>query len=152
MPRLLACKSCGTMYKMRDYEGRPDYDMELQELVKRHLGQAQNPNPDEHVSLIFRIDQDTFDKLGDETKVQKELLKNEWMVRELRDDLKVEALKCFTRHMRPTKGCIDYEDESKTIGRKVGVPKENRHYLCHYCPAQEFVTHKNRLAKGMYDG
>jgi len=152
MPRLLACKSCGTMYKMRDYEGRPDYDMELQELVKRHLGQAQDPNPDLHVSLIFRVDQATFDKLGDETKIQNELVKNEWMVRELRDDIKVEALKCFSRHQRPTKGCIDYEDESKTIGRKVGVPKENRQFLCHYCPAQEFVTHQKRLAKGMYDG
>jgi len=152
MPRLLACRSCGTMYKMRDYTGSPDYDMELQELINRHLGQAKDPNPDSHQSLIFRVDQDTWEKLGDETAVQKELLKNEWVVRELRDDIKVEALKCFNRHNRPSNGCIDYEDESKTIGRKVGVPKDSRQYLCHYCPAQEHVTHLKRLAKGMYDG
>ena len=152
MPRLLACRTCGTMYKMRDYEGNADYDMELQELINRHLGQADDRNPESHLSLIFRVDESTWEKLGDETSVQKELLKNEWVVRELRDDLKVEALRCFNRHNRPANGCMDYEDESKTIGRKVGIPKENRQYLCHYCPAQEHVTHKKRLAKGMYDG
>jgi hypothetical protein len=152
MPRLLACRTCGTMYKMRDYEGNADYDMELQELINRHLGQAEDRNPESHLSLIFRVDESTWEKLGDETSVQKELLKNEWVVRELRDDLKVEALRCFNRHNRPANGCMDYEDESKTIGRKVGIPKENRQYLCHYCPAQEHVTHKKRLAKGMYDG
>jgi hypothetical protein len=140
------------MYKMRDYEGNADYDMELQELINRHLGQAEDRNPESHLSLIFRVDESTWEKLGDETSVQKELLKNEWVVRELRDDLKVEALRCFNRHNRPANGCMDYEDESKTIGRKVGIPKENRQYLCHYCPAQEHVTHKKRLAKGMYDG
>ena len=152
MPRLLACRTCGTMYKMRDYEGNADYDMELQELINRHLGQAEDRNPESHLSLIFRVDESTWEKLGDETSVQKELLKNEWVVRELRDDLKVEALRCFNRHNRPANGCMDYEDESKTIGRKVGIPKENRQYLCHYCPAQEHVTHKKRLANGMYDG
>lgn len=151
MPRLLACRSCGIMYKMRDFEGPAEYDMELQELVKRHLGQAPNPDPDAHRSLIFRVDDATWEKLGDETSVQKELLKNEWEVRELRDDLKVEALRCFNRHNRPNTGCPDYEDDSKTIGRKIGVPKEQRQYLCHYCPAQEYVTHKLRIAKGMYD-
>lgn len=152
MPRLLACRSCGTMYKMRDFDGPVDYDMELQELVNRHLGQASDPNPDSHQSLIFRVDEETWAKLGDETQVQKELLKNEWEVRELRDDLKVEALRCFNRHNRPSSGCPDYEDDSKTIGRKIGIPKEQRQYLCHYCPAQEYVTHKLRIAKGMYDG
>ena len=72
-------------------------------------------------------------------------------VREVRDDLKVEALKCFSRHSSPKQGCIDYEDESKTIGRKIGVPQAHRQYLCHYCPAQAFVTHGIRKKKGMYD-
>jgi hypothetical protein len=140
------------MYRMRDYEGPAEYDMELQELINRHLGQAPNPDPDAHISLIFRVDEKTWETLGDETVVQKELLKNEWQVRELRDDLKVEALKCFNRHNRPSKGCPDYEDDSKTIGRKIGVPKEHRQFLCHYCPAQEYVTHALRKLKGMYDG
>jgi hypothetical protein len=150
MPRLLACQSCGTMYRMKDYEGSAEYDMELIELINRHLGKASDPSPEAHKSAIFRVDQATWEKLGDETQVKKELMKNEWEVREVRDDLKVEALKCFNRHARPKGMCIDYEDESKTIGRKIGVAKNQRQYLCHYCPAQEFVTHKNRDAKGMY--
>jgi hypothetical protein len=152
MPRLLTCQSCGTMYRMRDYDGPPEYDMELIELCNRHLGQASNPDPDAHKSIILRCDQETWEKLGDETKIKQELAKNEWEVRELKDDLKVEALKCFNRHNRPSGMCPDYENDSKTIGRKIGVPKENRQYLCHYCPASAFVTFKNRQAKGMYDG
>lgn len=151
MPRLLACKSCGVMYRMKDYDGPAEYDMELIELINRHLGQATDPRPESHLSAIMRCDEATWEKLGDETAVKQELMKNEWMVRELRDDLKVEALKCFQRHGAPKGMCPDYEDDSKTIGRKIGVPKANRQYLCHYCPASAFVTHKNREAKGMYD-
>jgi hypothetical protein len=136
------------MYRMRDYDGPAEYDMELIELCNRHLGQASNPDPDAHKSIILRCDQETWEK----TKIKQELAKNEWEVRELKDDLKVEALKCFNRHNRPSGMCPDYENESKTIGRKIGVPKENRQYLCHYCPASAFVTFKNRQAKGMYDG
>jgi hypothetical protein len=139
------------MYRMRDYDGPTEYDMELIELCQRHLGQASDPNPESHKSVIMRCDEDTWAKLGDETPIKKELMKNEIEVREVRDDLKVEALKCFTRHNSPKMGCIDYEDESKTIGRKIGIPKENRQYLCHYCPVQSFVTHNIRKKKGMYN-
>lgn len=151
MPRLLTCQSCGVMYRMRDYDGPAEYDMELIEIINRHLGQATNPDPDAHKSVIFRCDDETWEKLGDETAVKKELMKNEIEVREVRDDLKVEALKCFQRHNRPADMCIDYEDDSKTIGRKIGVPKANRQYLCHYCPCTSYVVHQNRKAKGMYD-
>lgn len=151
MPRLLACKSCGVMMRMHDYDGPAEYDMELIELINRHLHQSKDPNPDAHRGLIFRCDQETWDKLGDETEVRKELMKNEWDVREIRQDLKVDALNCFNRHNRPSAGCIDYEDDAKVIGRKIGVPKENRQYLCHYCPASAFYIHKARQVKGMYD-
>lgn len=152
MPRLLTCQSCGVMYRMRDYDGPAEYDMELIELCNRHLGQSANPDPDAHRSVILRCDEETWAKLGDETKIKQELAKNEWQVRELRDDLKVEALKCFQRHNSPQDMCIDYEDDSKTIGRKIGIPKHNRQYLCYYCPASAYVIHRARKEKGMYDG
>jgi len=148
--RLLACKSCGVMYKMRPYDGPAEYDMELIELVERHLAQASDPRPESHISIIFRTDAETAAKLDSETAVKSELAKNDIWMREFRDDLKVEALKCFNRHNRPNSGCPDYADDSKIIGRKIGVPKEKRQYLCNYCPAQEFVTHKARVDKGMY--
>ena len=156
MPRLLVVKDVhnrtdSTMIRLRDYDGPAEYDMELQEVIRKHKERNSQINPDDFRGLIFRCDQETWDKLGDETQVRNELMKNEWDVREVRDDMKVEALKCFNRHNRPTAGCPDYEDESKVIGRKTGVPPEHRQYLCHYCPAQEHVTHQLRLNKGMYD-
>ena len=45
---------------------------------------------------------------------------------------------------------IDWCDESKTIGRKVGVPVDKRQYLCMYCPAAEYPTYKERLKLGLY--
>ena len=140
------------MHKMRDYDGNADNDMELQEIIKMHLGRAQDPSPESHMSQIYRCDQATYDALDGETGIKKELMKNEIEVREVRDDLKVEALKCFQRHGAPQGSCIDWEDESKTIGRKVGVPKANRQYLCHYCPVGSgYVAHKERTQMGMYD-
>jgi hypothetical protein len=149
-PRLLICKSCKVMYKMRPYDGPPEYDMELIELINRHLGQAADPRPESHLSVIFRTDEDTAEKLDMETAVKQELMKNEIDIREYRDDLKVEALRCFNNHNRP-KFCEDYESEGKTIGRKIGVPKSKRQYLCYYCPVHSSVVHVVRKKKGMYD-
>lgn len=150
--RLLCCKSCGVMYKMRPYDGPAEYDMELLEIIKRHLEQSPDPRPESHISLIFRTDEETASKLDVETALKGELAKNDIWMRDLRDELKVDALKCFNRHNRPTDGCLDYEDSSKTIGRTIGVPKDRWQYLCHYCPAQAHVTEQLRIKKGMYDG
>jgi len=140
------------MHKMRDYDGNADNDMELQEIIKMHLARAQDPSPESHMSQIFRCDQETYDKLDGETGIKKELMKNEIEVREVRDDLKVEALKCFQRHGAPKGSCIDWLDESKVIGRKTGVPKENWQYLCHFCPVGSgYVATQERKAMGMYD-
>lgn len=148
-PRLLVCQSCGVMYKMRPFDGPAEYDMELIEIINRHLAQASDPRPESHISQIFRVDPDTADKLDVETAVKKELMKNEIWMRDFRDELKVEALKCYDRHNR-NPNCSEYCDDSKTIGRKIGVPKEHRQYLCMYCPVQAKVTEAARWAKGMY--
>lgn len=150
MHRLLVCKSCGILYKLPPYDGPAEYDMALIEIINRHLGQAEDPRPESHISLIFRTDEETASKLDVETALRKELADHDIFIRDYRDELKVEAIKCFNRHNRPSAGCPDYEDESKVIGRKIGVPKENRQYLCYYCPAQEYVTHNLRIKKGMY--
>ena len=150
MPRLLVCKPCGILYNMQDYDGPAEYDQELREIIDRHLGQAADPRPESHESQIFRCDRETASKLDMETEVKKELMKNEIEVREIRNDLKEEALKCFGSHGRPSADCLDYCDESKTIGRKIGVPKNKRMYLCMFCPVQEYYQYKIRGAKGLY--
>ena len=151
MPRLLVCRDCGIMYRMRDYDGPPEYDMELRELIDRHLGQADDKRPESHRSFIFRTDEETASKLDAETAVKNELAKNHIWVKDFRDELKVDALNCFNKHNRPTQGCIDWCIESKTIGRKTGVPPEKRQYLCMYCPAASYYAFRERKAMGMYD-
>ena len=37
--RILVCKHHGVMYKMRPYDGPPEYDQELIELCNRHNAQ-----------------------------------------------------------------------------------------------------------------
>ena len=150
MPRLLVCKPCGTLYNMLDYDGPPEYDMELQEIIKRHLHQANDPRPESHMSQIFRCDDDTASKLDMETEVKKELMKNEVEVREMRNDLKEDALKCFSKHGRPKMDCLDYCGEDKTVGVKPVTLPGLLNDLCMFCPVQEYYQYKIRGAKGLY--
>lgn len=146
--RLLVCKTHGVMYKMRPYDGPAEYDMELRELCDRH--NAQVPDPQNCRALIFRTDPETAEKLDMETILKKEMEDQDVYIRDFRDELKVDALRCFNRHNRPSDGCIDWCSEDKTIGRKVGIPKEKRQYLCMYCPAAEHYTHRQRQELGLY--
>jgi hypothetical protein len=86
-----------------------------------------------------------------ETALKKELQEQDVYIRDFRDELKVDALKCFSRHNRPSQGCIDWCNDDKTIGRKTGVPKDKRQYVCMYCPAAEYYTHRQRTEMGLYD-
>lgn len=146
--RLLVCKTHGVMYKMRPYDGPPEYDQELIELCDRHNAQVQDP--DNCKALIFRTDPETASKLDIETALKNELKEQDVYIRDFRDELKTDALKCYNRHDRPKQGCIDWCAEEKTIGRKIGVPKENRQYLCMYCPVGSWVAEQERIAMGMY--
>lgn len=154
--RLLVCwrvingkKSDGVIYKLRPYDGATEYDMELIDVLNRH--KARHHDHDNWRALIFRTDKDTADKLDAETAIKNELKNHDIYIKDFRDELKVDALNCFNRHNRPNSGCIDWCDESKTIGRKVGVPVDKRQYLCMYCPAAAFYAHKERKLMGMYD-
>lgn len=146
--RLLVCKTHGIMYKMRPYDGAPEYDQELRELCDRH--NAQVPDPDNCKAIIFRTDPETAQKLDVETALKGEMKNHDVIIQEIRDDLKDEALKCYDKHNRPDGGCIDWCAEEKTIGRKTGVPKEHRQYLCMYCPVGSWVATQERHQMGLY--
>jgi hypothetical protein len=152
MPRLLACYQCGTLSKLPDFSGHPTMDMALIEVCKMH--QHHEVPDDQHKGgQLFMLDQATYDKIDPVTEVRKELAKNHVDMHDMRDELKDEAMKCFNRHGRPNDSCIDFESEHKTIGRKNGVPKAKRMYLCHFCPfTHGVVVPHNRWRKGQYDG
>lgn len=154
--RLLVCwrlvdgkKRDGVIYKLTPYDGPAEYDMELQDILQRH--KARNPDHENWRALIFRTDKETASKLDAETAIKGELERHDIIIKDFRDELKVDALRCFNRHNRPTSGCLDWCDESKTIGRKTGVPVEKRQFLCMYCPAAAWYTHKERQMLGLYD-
>lgn len=152
MARLLVCRRCGTMNRMRDYEGNPEYDFELQEVIQAHMQRSPYPpHPEEHPATLFRVSDEEAELLDVESEVVKALSDEQIFIKEVRDDMKVEALKCYTRHNRPKDNCVDYKDESKTIGRKIGVPKEHRKYLCEFCPIESKVMFKKRKKAGLYD-
>lgn len=153
--RLLVCwrvvngkKSDGVIYKMTPYSGPPEYDMELIDILNRH--KARHADYDNWRALIFRTDKDTASKLDAETAIKSELKRHDIWIKDFRDELKVDALRCFDRHNRPSGGCQDWCDESKTIGRKTGVPLDKRQYLCMYCPVSTYVAHTERKAMGLY--
>lgn len=154
--RLLVCwrmvngkKSDGIIYRLRPYDGAVEYDMELQDVLARH--KARHQDHENWRGLIFRTDEETANKLDAESAIKNELNSHDIYIRDFRDELKTDAIKCFNEHNRPKQGCIDWCIEGKTIGRKTGVPKEKRQYLCMYCPAAEYYTHRERLELGLYD-
>lgn len=150
--RLLVCKTHAVMYKMKPYDGPVEYDQELIELCDRHNGQFANQGaPDTCNALIFRTDPETASKLDVETALKNELNEMNVFIKDFRDELKTDALKCYNRHERPKAGCIDWCAEDKTIGRKVGVPKEHRQYLCMYCPVGSWVAQQERIQMGLYN-
>ena len=151
MARLLVCRSCGTMNRMRDYEGSPEYDAELIEVIRVHLERSPRGNrPEDHPAQLFRVTDEEAALLDVESELVKALSDEQVFIKDTRDDMKVEALKCFNRHGRPSDGCIDWEDESKVIGRKHGIPADKRAYLCHYCPVASQVAFVERKKMGMY--
>lgn len=148
--RALVCFPCKAMYRLRGYEGDPQYDMELIDTIDRHLQRADNPDPNYHRSQLFDMEEGDAKLVDMESELQRKLQEAGVYINDIRDELKLDALKCFNKHNRPQGMCPDWEDDSKIIGNKIGVPKENRQYLCHVCPCASHVAFKERQAMGMY--
>lgn len=65
------------------------------------------------------------------------------------DTYKEDAGYCFSRHKRPTEGCIDWQDDSKRL-----TPSDwklSPVYLCHFCPVSAYYSMRSRDEKGMYN-
>lgn len=150
MARLLACNGCGVLYRLRDFQGPVENDMELREIVDRHMGQAQDKDPEHHRANLFYVDDEDAKLIDVESQLQKDLQDVRVFIRDTRDELKVDALKCYGRHNRPKGGCPDWKDTSKIIGRKSGVAREDLQYLCQFCPVNSHVEFKERQKRGMY--
>lgn len=152
MARLLVCRTCGVVNRLRDFDGDPHSDWELKEMVDRHLGQAADSRPESHSAQLFRVDDADIEKMDDQTL--KKALEDQLdaQISEFRDDFKDQAMSCYNLHARPKGGCSDYCHESRVVGRKVGIPPSERAYLCYYCPVQVWVENKHNEKSGMFKG
>jgi hypothetical protein len=150
--RLLVCKSCGTVSRLRDYQGDPNSDWELIEVINRHLGAAIDPRPESHVPQLYVIDEKALDAMDDET-VKKSLQDDmDVKISSYRDEFKDDAMKCWKQHKNPTGGCPDWKTEGKVIGRKVGIPPSERAYACDYCVVSVWMENKANEKSGMFKG
>jgi hypothetical protein len=174
--RLATCLSCRTITKLSDFEGtNPDYDVVLQDWIDRHLhgvpvDEIPGPlHPGAHVAVVDMPDitrspaffsmpiedqERALERIAGEAVIdlQSELLRTTQQVFEYRDDLRDEAAKCYLKHHSPSypeRGCIDYRDDSKRVGR-TKVPKGFQKYLCHFCPYTSTITVELRRRRGAY--
>jgi hypothetical protein len=137
---------------MQDYDGPPEYDTELIATIDRHMDRSPlDRHPNAHPAQLFRLSDEDAAILDVESEVCRALSDEQIFIKEIRDEFKEEALRCFSQHHRPTGGCPDWKAESKTIGRKKGVPPQFRKYLCELCPVNSHVEFKQRQAAGLYD-
>lgn len=133
------------MNRMSDYHGPPEWDTELEEVIQAHMERSSRErHPSAHPSQLFSVDDADAAILDVESELVERLSKEQVFIKETRDDLKLEALKCFSRHNRPKAGCPDWKTEAKIVGRKTGVPPPWRKYLCEMCPVASYVEFKER--------
>jgi hypothetical protein len=157
------------MVRLSDHQGRPEHDVVLQDWIDRHMhGMAVDDHPGGRI-FTYDVEQENINRnvvtkdgrvIGemdnDEMKAvqaaREELRKIGQEVNDYRDELRYEAVRCHQKHGQPSlpgKPCIDYQAESKRIGRK-DVPKESRQHLCLYCPYESSVTVTKRARRGDY--
>lgn len=167
--RLAFCyvDTCRTLSKLPDYEGNPDHDSALQDWIDRHMhGLHIDTHPG---GRLYQMDDEqegitrtVSTRGGVETlsameaaavqEVRAELAKVGIEMNDYRNELRIDAVKCHQKHGQPShpgKLCIDYQSDSKRLGRK-DTPKDKRIYLCTFCPYESSVTVTKRANRGDY--
>jgi hypothetical protein len=160
------------MDELPSYEGSPDSDVFLNELVEKHHSIDSTAHAGEDVARIINITDPNGKGVSPEfwDKNRKEIIKqlsgqfvNEgvaWAT-DSRNTWMEDAMVCYNRHRRPKDGCPDYRDDSKRIGRptKEGQAVLKDQYklgrrdpcICDFCPVKSGVQTKINLKAGMYD-
>lgn len=166
--RLLFCSHCKTCEEVPDIDGPEASDRILNALIERHAEREPMEHGGERLQFSpFRVgaftDHDWATNPDNCLKLAAERNKadgfNAW-VYEARSTYGEDALRCFSRHHRPTEGCIDYRDDSKIIGRPTQEGRsamkdmyklaKSDPSICDYCPVHVWVTTKIRTKQGLY--
>lgn len=167
MPRILRCDDCKTLDKLPDFNGNPDDDILLADLIARKHTGLPGDGSALHRGNLFVCDPDTWKRIEDASEnnadavLQKELEAIQGEAFASRDFYREDALVCFNRHGRPKEGCIDWMDASKRIdnpspeGKKMArehprFAQLNNPHLCNFCPVASWVMVKQRAKRGDY--
>lgn len=157
MARLLLCNSCKTVDRLGDYASHNDpdakYDYDLRDSIDKHLRQSKyGSDPSRHPATLMHIADKELD-LIDPGDLEKAFHDDELesYIREQRDHYKEGAMNCFNLHSRPAAGCIDWCNDNRAIGQVKGKAKEDRQYLCYFCPVATHVATEMRYKAGLYD-
>lgn len=147
--RLFRCDVCKTVTRLPFFEG-PGYDAVLEDACQRHM----HGRPIEETSGRLYVITERELALLEKAKTRSEMSElfglNTQEMFEIKNDLTTDAGLCFNRHHRPSQACIDWYDKSKALGRHVGVPAEERRYLCDFCVVSAWVLTQRRKESGQY--
>jgi hypothetical protein len=154
MTRLLICNTHKTVDPLNNYvtDTDPDgkYDHDLKDAIDRHLDQY-GSDPGMHDSQLAWIDDKEYQLL--DPKRLEEAFHNgelEQYLSDERDNYKAQAMTCFSLHGRPQGGCIDWCEDNRAIGAIKGIAREDRQYLCYFCPVASHVAVALRTQAGLY--
>lgn len=151
MARMLICNTCKTVDLLPDYASENDpeakYDFSLKDAIDKHMNKFGGP-VERHKANLFSIADDEL-ALIDKSRLEQAVHDGrlEDFLKEEREMLKEDAVKCYDKHNRPTYnigyslGCIDYKSKEKAIGRTAGLPPEQWNYVCDFCPYHSYVEH-----------
>jgi hypothetical protein len=165
--RLLFCMVDNSLEELPPYEGPPELDHLLAIACEKH----KFPSGEEHKGLLFTVPLKTWaNKEARENIIRqikgggsKGLAEIDATFYDSKSTFHEDAMKCYSQHNRPEKGCDDYQSSSKRLLPNTSADRKElglsslkdapgpKNYLCHFCPVHSVVVQRKRKLMGMYD-
>lgn len=161
--RLLRCDTCGPPleeipWSSDDPNLPPEYDAALLYVLDKH----KFPSGEPHVGRMVVVEKRAWEMAN----LRRALVEQVWQgsrgLKELdvsyydvQNQIRADALQCYSQHLRPQEGCPDWRAENKRLvpdtreeRKEVGLSTDPRArpavWLCSYCPVSAYVERKAR--------
>lgn len=149
--RLLACKQCRTIEELPTFDGPPEQDHLLNNLLTRHEN-----NGVRHIGGLFDVPADKWADTNVQRDVSRAIAEKlaggetglGTAFYDLKNTFQADALDCWKDHLR-NPACSDYRSDSKRLTpgtaaerKAAGLPEYRSakdRYLCDFCPVQSLV-------------
>lgn len=150
--RLLGCQQCRTIEEIPDYDGPPEYDHLLNNLVKRH-----ETNGAKHIGALFKVPAKQWKDTNVQRDVSKQIAEKlsggetglGSAYYDLKNTFQADAMSCWTKEHNRNPACSDYRSDRKRLTpdtaadrKAAGLPEYRSNkdaYLCDFCPVQMLV-------------